>query len=76
MLMRHIPVLFALLSSTVDAGPHVMEFKIQEKIMARLPAALCYLDVPSMTMMDPASPVRIVPAWSRLPNEPIKIARR
>ena len=46
------------------------------KFMARLPAALCYLDVPSMTMMDPASPVRIVPAWSRLPNEPIKIARR
>jgi hypothetical protein len=44
--------------------------------MARLPAALCYLDVPSMTMMDPASPVRIVPAWSRLPNKTITIARR
>jgi hypothetical protein len=69
----------------VDASLHMLAqycgcwttcYVIQDsrKFMGRLPAALCYL--PSMTMMDPASPVRIVPAWSRLPNNKIKIARR
>lgn len=64
---------FICLASNVDAGAHAMWFKILRRFMAWPPVELCSLYIPSMITMDPASHVRIFPAWSRLPEDHKKI---